>query len=172
MYGQMNNGYYTPGYQPYYQQNSGAVPDVLSQYKGVYQQSPVPQPASPAPVLPPKATNDIIWVQGEAGAKGFLVAPNTTVVLWDTENPTIYVKTADTTGIPSMRVLDFTERAETSQNAQKRTETHECKCKDKFVPMETFNCLVKDMDVLRVQVDTISASLKQKSKKTEENTNG
>lgn len=60
---------------------------------------------------------DIIWVQGEAGAKAYLVAPNTTVTLWDSESPTIYIKTSDGRGIPSMRVLDFTERSVSAQNA-------------------------------------------------------
>ena len=54
--------------------------------------------------------NARIFVQGETGAKGYLVAPNSTVVLWDTESPTIYIKSADTSGMPSMRVLDYQER--------------------------------------------------------------
>lgn len=49
----------------------------------------------------------IIWVQGEAGAKSYLVAPNTTVQLWDSENQVIYLKSADASGMPSMRILDY-----------------------------------------------------------------
>ena len=49
----------------------------------------------------------IIWVQGEAGAKSYLVAPNTTVQLWDSESQTIYLKSADASGMPSMRILDY-----------------------------------------------------------------
>lgn len=52
----------------------------------------------------------IIWVQGEAGAKSYLVAPNTTVQLWDSENQVIYLKSADASGMPSMRTLDYTIR--------------------------------------------------------------
>lgn len=55
-------------------------------------------------------SNGIIWVQGESGAKSYLVAPNTSVTLWDTESPTIYVKSADATGMPSMKTLDYTMR--------------------------------------------------------------
>lgn len=54
--------------------------------------------------------NSIIWVQGEAGAKSYLVAPNTTVQLWDAENQVIYIKSADASGMPSMRVIDYTFR--------------------------------------------------------------
>lgn len=52
----------------------------------------------------------IIWVQGEAGAKSYLVAPNTTVQLWDSEEQVIYLKSADASGMPAMKVLDYTIR--------------------------------------------------------------
>lgn len=58
--------------------------------------------------------NSIIWVQGEAGAKSYLVAPNNTVQLWDSENQVIYLKSADASGMPSMKVLDYKIR-ETEQ---------------------------------------------------------
>ena len=50
------------------------------------------------------------WVQGEAGAKSYLVAPNTTVDLWDSEAQVIYLKSADASGMPTMKVLDYTIR--------------------------------------------------------------
>mgnify|MGYP001025061831 CR=1 FL=1 len=34
------------------------------------------------------------WVQNEAGMKAYVVARNSTVVLWDFENPVIYIKSA------------------------------------------------------------------------------
>ena len=58
------------------------------------------------------SNNGIIWVQGEAGAKSYLIAPNTTVQLWDSESQTIYLKSADASGMPSMKVLDYTIRGE------------------------------------------------------------
>lgn len=54
--------------------------------------------------------NGITWVSGEAGAKAYLVAPNTTVQLWDSERQTIYLKSADASGMPSMKTLDYTIR--------------------------------------------------------------
>ena len=54
--------------------------------------------------------NGIVWVQGEAGAKSYLVAPNQTVQLWDSEAQTIYLKSADASGMPSMKILDYTIR--------------------------------------------------------------
>lgn len=61
--------------------------------------------------------NGIIWVSGEAGAKAYLVAPNTTVQLWDSERQTVYLKSADASGMPSMKVLDYTIRDQTPANA-------------------------------------------------------
>lgn len=54
----------------------------------------------------------IIWVQGEQAAKSYLVAPNTTVQLWDSEEKVIYLKSADASGMPSMKVLDYTIRGD------------------------------------------------------------
>lgn len=62
-------------------------------------------------------TNSIIWVSGEAGAKAYLVAPNTTVQLWDSEAQVIYLKSADASGMPSMKILEYTIRNQTPANA-------------------------------------------------------
>lgn len=70
------------------------------------------QPQNPQP----QTNGGIIWVQGEAGAKSYLVAPNTTVQLWDSENQVIYLKSADASGMPSMRVLDYTIRDSAQHN--------------------------------------------------------
>ena len=63
-------------------------PVTYPQYYPVYQQAPqpAPQPQQPAPQQP---QGGFIWVQGEAGRKAYLVAPNTTVQLWDSEKQTI-----------------------------------------------------------------------------------
>jgi len=58
----------------------------------------------------PQQSNGIIWVQGESGAKSYLVAPNCTVQLWDSESQTIYIKSADASGMPSIKILDYTIR--------------------------------------------------------------
>lgn len=82
-----------------------------------YQPMYYPQYTQPAqPQNAPQQTN-IIWVSGEAGAKSYLVAPNTTVQLWDSENQTIYLKSADASGMPSMKVLDYKIR-ESAQPSQ------------------------------------------------------
>ena len=61
-------------------------------------------------VQQPQQQTGVIWVQGEAGAKSYLVAPNTTVQLWDSEAQVIYLKSADASGMPSMKIIDYTIR--------------------------------------------------------------
>ena len=60
-------------------------------------------------------SNGIVWVQGEAGAKSFLVAPNQSVLLMDSESNVFYIKSSDASGMPlPLRVFEYTE---TTQNA-------------------------------------------------------
>ena len=61
--------------------------------------------------------NGMIWVVGETGADSYLVAPGQTVLLWDSTAPVIYLKSADNMGIPSKKILDYTERGTTPQKA-------------------------------------------------------
>lgn len=63
----------------------------------------------------PNTQGSLIWVQGEAGAKSYLVAPNQTVQLWDSEAQTIYLKSADASGMPSIKVLDYVVRDTTTK---------------------------------------------------------
>lgn len=74
----------------------------------------IPQMQNQAPQ--PNGTGSIIWVQGEAGAKSYLVAPNTTVQLWDSESQTIYLKSADASGMPTMKIIDYTIRENSQQS--------------------------------------------------------
>ena len=100
--------------------------------------------------IPSSPSNDIIWVQGEAGAKAYLVAPNTTITLWDSESPTIYVKSSDSRGIPSMRILDFTERSLASPNAPNFN----------FTPSPNKTPISDEINALRSKYDVIEGKVK------------
>ena len=87
-----NNGFpatYQPLYQPY------------TQVAPVQQQNTTVQPS---------VQGGINWIQGEQAAKSYLVAPNNSVVLFDSESQSIYIKSADASGMPSMKILDYTIR--------------------------------------------------------------
>lgn len=61
--------------------------------------------------------NSLIWVQGIESAKSYMVAPNTTVLLMDSESQRFYLKSSDASGMPMpLRVFEYTE---TTQKAQK-----------------------------------------------------
>lgn len=95
----------------------------------------------------PQSSNGIIWVQGEAGAKSYLVAPNTSVTLWDTESQTIYVKSADATGMPSMKTLDYTMRESMSSEA-KKSPVSEYATKD-------------DISTIRAEIDALRSNIEE-----------
>jgi hypothetical protein len=96
------------------------------------------------PMMQP--TNDMIWVLGEVEATSYPVAPNNTVTLWDKNTPTIYIKSANAQGVPSMRILDFTER---TQGAQNNATQHQCGCAGKYVPIDEFNAMRENIEALR-----------------------
>lgn len=126
-----NNGF-PIGYQPYY-----------PQYNMAAQNQQVQQPQS----------NGIIWVQGEAGAKSYMVAPNNTVQLWDSESQTIYLKSADASGMPSMRILDYTIRSNSptaTQNAMMGQSVEEG-----AATRQDINSLQAQIDAIKQQIDKI-----------------
>ena len=157
-YQPMNN-YYG---QSYYQ--GGAVPDTLNQYKGQYQQpvqpQPMPQQMMPAPI----PSNDMIWVLGEIEATSYPVAPNNTVTLWDKNEHTVYIKSVNAQGVPSMKVLDYSERTAEGKN---EPHNHECQCNKDFVHIDEFNQLKANFEALANKVETIQSKSKT-TKKGEE----
>lgn len=68
------------------------------------------------PVVAPQQSPQnpgIVWVQGESGAKSYLVGANQSVLLMDSEAPVFYVKSADASGMPMpLRAFDYTERSQ------------------------------------------------------------
>lgn len=100
--------------------------------------------SAPAPQQP---NSSIIWVQGEAGAKSYLVAPSNTVQLWDSERQTIYLKSADASGMPSMRILDYTFRdaPQGSQMAQKPVGVD-------YPTRDEFNALKGQIEAIRAEL--------------------
>ena len=119
-----------------------------SGFPATYQPMYYPQYQQPA-----QQNNSVIWVQGEAGAKSYLVAPNTTVQLWDSEAQTIYLKSADASGMPSIKVLDYTIR---DNNAPKVDTFNSYATKDEL------NALTEKIDSLQADIDEINARREKK----------
>lgn len=156
--------YYNGGYFPQYQ--NGAVPDMLNQYKGQYQQPIMQQPMVQQMQIPTQ-TNDMIWVLNENEATSYPVAPNNSVVLWDKNEPIIYVKSVNNQGMPSMRILDFTERNATPSNSPKNApKTHECTCGDKFATKEQLSDLRAKLNDLTAKYEELARPVVEKPKTT------
>lgn len=53
----------------------------------------------------------LIWVQGLAAAQAYSnLVPGVPVALWDSEEETVYIKSVDQNGKPSMTILDYHQR--------------------------------------------------------------
>lgn len=62
------------------------------------------------------SAGSIIWVQSKAGAEAYPVAPGNKVMLMDSKDPIVYVKSADMTGRPMPLVIyDLIERKESEE---------------------------------------------------------
>lgn len=114
-------------YQPYYPQ---------------YQQQINPQVNQQAAQ---QVSNGLIWIQGIEAAKSYMVAPNTTVALWDSESETVYLKSADASGMPSMRILDYTIRENAPTSHKKGLNTD-------FATKE-------DISIIQNQINEIRANI-------------
>ena len=126
-------------------------------FPATYQQQYYPQAYQTAPVVnqqtnQQQASGGIIWVQGEAGAKSYLVAPNQTVQLWDSENQVIYLKSADASGMPSIKTIDYTVRG--SQGLSEAFEAD----KGKFISIDQFKSLQSELEALKADIDKIKHS--------------
>ena len=80
-----------------------------------------------APVIQTQSTvndNGVNWVQGEAGAKSWVVPPGKSVMLMDSENSVFYIKTTDNSGVPlPLRIFDYTERTTQNVSSAETTQT-------------------------------------------------
>lgn len=64
------------------------------------------------------SNNGMVWVQGEAGAKSYLVGAGQSVLLMDAEGSTFYIKSTDASGMPMpLRVFDYKERNQSVQQS-------------------------------------------------------
>ena len=126
--------YYAPFYRPTYYDQMQPNPN-MNQFNQQYQQPMVAQPTVPAP----QANNGLVWVQGDAGAKSYPIAPGCTVMLMDSEGERFYLKSADASGMPlPLRIFDYKERQNASASDFKAPASDLSGLDDKFVTREEF----------------------------------
>jgi hypothetical protein len=93
----------------------------------------------------PQQNSGMIWVQGEAGMKSYMVAPGNTVPLWDSESKTIYIKSADASGIPSVKVLEYTVKG--SESAAPAVLSGQ-----QYITREEFDALMKEVNSIKAEL--------------------
>ena len=123
---------YTPTYQP-----AGNQPGTVPTYQTQVQQM---APTAQMPATSTQQSQGLIWVQGEAGAKAYLVAPGGTVLLMDSEAERFYLKSCDAAGMPNLRTYEYKEIA--LENVQKPSETAAMR-KEDYCTREEFEALKK-----------------------------
>ena len=159
--------YYAPFYRPTYY--DPVQQSQMGQFNQQFQQ-PIGQPMQNAQMpIPGQPTNDFLWVLNENEATSYPVAPNNTVILWDKNLPTVYIKSVNAQGVPSMRVLDFTERTAT---AQKQPVSGLFGSANNFVTLDSFNALEAKFAALEGKVEELRPKGSAKPKKVEVENDG
>lgn len=140
----------------YYNGYNNGIPDQGNRFAGQYQQNANFPLQTTTPISAPmqQPSNSVIWVQGEEGAKAYMVAPGNTVQLWDSENPVIYLKSADMSGVPSMRIFDLVER--TAARIPQNTQNND------FITRAEFSALEERINALTAERAKATKSVKSK----------
>ena len=158
-----NYGNYQPMPQPY--------PDRLTQLQNQYQQAvsvPQMQPAQ-------QVNQGLLWVSGEVGAKSYLVAPNSTVLLMDSDAQRFYLKSADGAGMPSMKIFEYNEVTAPSQTVQTALISQEKELSGKFVTREEYEALKRQYENIMERLDSMvpgAESVETVPKSTKSRTRG
>ena len=95
-----------------------------------------------APQTPQSANAGMIWVQGEAGAKSYLVGAGNSVLLMDSEQSRFYIKSTDTSGMPMpLRIFEYSEISSPNSNANSP------KTANDFVTHEELEARLKEIEI-------------------------
>ena len=141
-----NYGNYQPMPQPY--------ADRLTQLQNQYQQAiNVPQMA-PAP----QVNQGLLWVSGEVGAKSYLVAPNSTVLLMDSDAQRFYLKSADNAGMPSLRIFEYTEVSNAPQTPLNVPNSEDINLDDKYVTRSEYDGLKSLYGKIMERLDSVTVN--------------
>lgn len=129
------NIYYPQSYQPSYAQTMPMQA----------QQMPQPQPQ--------QGNNGLIWVSGEIGAKSYLMTPNSTVMLMDSESNKFYIKSTDSAGMPTIRSYEYKECA---QNVLQAPQSAQNNLSEQFVTREEYEAICDKYEALSDKIAELS----------------
>lgn len=131
-------------------------------YQPMYQQLQYPQPVQmqAQPQIQQPQNNSINWVQGEAAARAFAVAPGQSAMLMDSESSVFYIKTSDASGMPlPLRIFDYTERNQHQANVMPQIQN----AQTEFITREEFEQRISELTQLGSQSKVASTTRKAKA---------
>lgn len=130
----MQNYYYQPNINDTYLNRLQRLNQLQNQFNNPY--------TNPLPL-----NNQIIFVQGETGAKAYQIPNNTTILLMSSESNEFFIKTTDSSGFPTIRKFTFQEHPnQEQQNQEQQKKQCSCNCQSSnFVTQEEFNNFKKEI---------------------------
>lgn len=85
--------------------------------------------------------SNFIWVQGEASAKAYPVASGQSVLLMDSEDSIMYIKSTDQSGMPQpLRIFEYKERSQAHNSPEVAPKTS-----DEYVSRKEFEAFRNDV---------------------------
>lgn len=168
------NGYFPATYsgnQGYYGQQFQQIPPQMMQngYQNYQAQPGQQMPQNQPPQQAPQTS--IIWVANEKEAAMFPIAPNAAVTLWNQAEPVVYLKQADASGKPTMKIYDLVERAAApsdgpnSQNGKTTDYATKNELRDVIALMGAFK---NDLQTLKDDVYGIAGKKRSSKKEAED----
>ena len=104
-------------------------------------------------------TNNIVWVQGIEGAKAWQLAPNSMVILLDSEaDGKMYIKVSDNIGMSSLRCFNYVEEVQTAQDGNKSLDLSQ------YVKKDELQNLIKEIITNEQSVSTAQSTTDSKPK--------
>ena len=94
----MQNSYFPATYQPYYQYQQPSYQPQIANYQTQANGS------------------GITWVDGLSSARAYPIANGTSILLMDSNESAFYIKSADQSGMPSLRIFEYKERTMAPSN--------------------------------------------------------
>lgn len=93
-----------------------------------------------------QSSNSIIWVQGEQAAKAYPVSAGQSMLLMDSENPLMYIKSTDQSGMPlPLRIFEIHEKIQNGNQQPTQTPNVD------YVPRSEFDKLRDKVEELMRQ---------------------
>lgn len=130
---------YTNTYGGYYPQSNYPQPNYNNAYN--YQQMMAQQQTMPQIQQPNYLP--LTYVNGEEGAKAYIVSPNTTIYLRDSDSNKLFIKSSDNNGKYTIEAYELTPIGENSQKAQI---SHESIDPNQFISKEQLSALESKFD--------------------------